>query len=110
MFAEYREPEDPRRKVAERQIAMAWLALMNAERNGEWALAGELAYGTIPRLERELADMSPTCQLHVVREFKVEAPAPSGKNYRSCPLQAEDFRGSANFRAGNFYASRRRSA
>jgi hypothetical protein len=54
MFAKYRAPDDPRRKELDKRIALAWLALRNAERNGNWVRAGELAYGTIPRLEREL--------------------------------------------------------
>jgi hypothetical protein len=53
MFAEQREPEDPRRKELDKRIALAWLALRNAERNGDWVRASQLA-GTILMLEREL--------------------------------------------------------
>jgi hypothetical protein len=54
MFAEYRAPDDPRRKELDKRIALAWLALRNAERNGKWARASQLA-GTILMLERDLA-------------------------------------------------------
>jgi hypothetical protein len=47
------KPFDPPKEL-DKRIALAWLALRNAERNGDWVRAGELAYGTIPRLEREL--------------------------------------------------------
>ena len=58
MFAEYRPPPDPRRKEFEKQIALSWLALRNAERNGDWLRASVLARATIPRLERELELLS----------------------------------------------------
>ena len=84
MFAKYRAPDDPRRKELDKRIALAWLALRNAERNGNWVRAGELAYGTIPRLERELdqaAVQVVTPPLSVVREFgagpkKLPRPTP----------------------------------
>jgi hypothetical protein len=39
--------------LLERQIAMNWLELMSAERNGNWVRAGQLSMA-LPGLEREL--------------------------------------------------------
>jgi hypothetical protein len=44
------------RKALEQRIALAWLALSNAERNGEWARATQQS-GMILRLETQLADL-----------------------------------------------------
>jgi hypothetical protein len=52
-FDKHRDPGLPRRNEIDKKIALAWLALRNAERNGEWVRGNELQFSTIPRLELE---------------------------------------------------------
>jgi hypothetical protein len=53
MFDKQRDPALPRWNEIDKKIALAWLALRNAERNGDWVRANELEFGVIPRLEME---------------------------------------------------------
>jgi hypothetical protein len=58
MFAEYCEPALPALaqlalRNADKRLALAWLALSNAEQNDDWVRAAELQFSVIPRLEAE---------------------------------------------------------
>jgi hypothetical protein len=85
-FDKHRDPALPRRNELEKRIALAWLALRNAERNGDWRRADQLQFGTIPRLEME-AERAAVRVISgqpvldpVQQQFQKKPPSPTLKN------------------------------
>jgi hypothetical protein len=104
-FDKHRDPTLLRRNELEKRIALAWLALRNAERNGDWRQADQLQFVTIPRLELE----AERAAVRVVRVDRAGQPvfepvqrSSSKKNSRDRPQKTEDSCGFLNFPAGSF--------
>jgi ATP-dependent Clp protease ATP-binding subunit ClpB len=70
MTARWKAEKDSLGRAAEikKQLDEARTALANAQRKGDWAKAGELSYGTIPALEKELATVEKTNEEAMVEE------------------------------------------
>jgi ATP-dependent Clp protease ATP-binding subunit ClpB len=70
MTARWKAEKDSLGRAAEikKQLDEARTALANAQRKGDWALAGELSYGTLPALEKELATVEQQNEQAMVEE------------------------------------------
>ncbi|MFN3855908.1 MAG: ATP-dependent chaperone ClpB, partial [Phreatobacter sp.] len=70
MTARWKAEKDSLGRAAElkKQLDEARTALANAQRKGDWAKAGELSYGTIPALEKELAAVEQQNEQAMVEE------------------------------------------
>jgi ATP-dependent Clp protease ATP-binding subunit ClpB len=70
MSARWKAEKDSLGRAAEikKQLDEARTALANAQRKGDWAKAGELSYGTIPALEKELATVEQQNEQAMVEE------------------------------------------
>jgi ATP-dependent Clp protease ATP-binding subunit ClpB len=70
MTARWKAEKDSLGRAAEikKQLDEARTALANAQRKGDWAKAGELSYGTIPGLEKELASVEQQNEQAMVEE------------------------------------------
>ncbi|WP_439574242.1 ATP-dependent chaperone ClpB [Phreatobacter sp.] len=70
MTARWKAEKDSLGRAAEikKQLDEARNALANAQRKGDWAKAGELSYGTIPALEKELASVEQQNEQAMVEE------------------------------------------
>ncbi|MCA0318896.1 MAG: ATP-dependent chaperone ClpB [Proteobacteria bacterium] len=70
MTARWKAEKDSLGRAAEikKQLDEARTALANAQRKGDWAKAGELSYGTIPGLEKELATVEQQNEQALVEE------------------------------------------
>jgi ATP-dependent Clp protease ATP-binding subunit ClpB len=70
MTARWKAEKDSLGRAAEikKQLDEARTGLANAQRKGDWAKAGELSYGTIPALEKELASVEQANEEAMVEE------------------------------------------
>ncbi len=70
MTARWKAEKDSLGRAAEikKQLDEARNGLANAQRKGDWAKAGELSYGTIPALEKELASVEQQNEQALVEE------------------------------------------
>ncbi|PTM50334.1 ATP-dependent chaperone ClpB [Phreatobacter oligotrophus] len=70
MTARWKAEKDSLGRAAElkKQLEDARNALANAQRKGDWAKAGELSYGTIPGLEKEIASVEQQNEQAMVEE------------------------------------------
>ncbi len=70
MTSRWKAEKDSLGRAAEikKQLDEARNALANAQRKGDWAKAGELSYGTIPALEKELASVEQQNEQAMVEE------------------------------------------
>jgi ATP-dependent Clp protease ATP-binding subunit ClpB len=70
MTARWKAEKDSLGRAAEikKQLDEARNGLANAQRKGDWAKAGELSYGTIPALEKELVTVEKTNEEAMVEE------------------------------------------
>nr|WP_296578042.1 ATP-dependent chaperone ClpB [Phreatobacter sp.] len=70
MTARWKAEKDSLGRAAEikKQLDEARTALANAQRKGDWAKAGELSYGTLPALEKELATVEQQNEQAMVEE------------------------------------------
>jgi ATP-dependent Clp protease ATP-binding subunit ClpB len=70
MTARWKAEKDSLGHAAElkKQLEDARNALANAQRKGDWAKAGELSYGTIPGLEKEIASVEQQNEQAMVEE------------------------------------------
>jgi ATP-dependent Clp protease ATP-binding subunit ClpB len=70
MTARWKAEKDSLGRAAElkKQLEDARNALANAQRKGDWAKAGELSYGTIPGLEKEIASVEKQNEQAMVEE------------------------------------------
>ncbi|MBL8570363.1 MAG: ATP-dependent chaperone ClpB [Phreatobacter sp.] len=70
MTSRWKAEKDSLGRAAEikKQLDEARTALANAQRKGDWAKAGELSYGTIPGLEKELASVEEKNEQALVEE------------------------------------------
>jgi ATP-dependent Clp protease ATP-binding subunit ClpB len=70
MTSRWKAEKDSLGRAAEikKQLDEARTALANAQRKGDWAKAGELSYGTIPALEKELASVEQQNEQALVEE------------------------------------------
>jgi ATP-dependent Clp protease ATP-binding subunit ClpB len=70
MTSRWKAEKDSLGRAAEikKQLDEARNALANAQRKGDWAKAGELSYGTIPALEKELSSVEQQNEQAMVEE------------------------------------------
>ncbi|KAF0136825.1 MAG: ATP-dependent Clp protease ATP-binding subunit ClpB [Xanthobacteraceae bacterium] len=70
MTSRWKAEKDSLGRAAEikKQLDEARNTLANAQRKGDWAKAGELSYGTIPALEKELASVEQQNEQAMVEE------------------------------------------
>jgi len=70
MTSRWKAEKDSLGRAAEikKQLDEARNALANAQRKGDWAKAGELSYGTLPALEKELASVEQQNEQAMVEE------------------------------------------
>jgi ATP-dependent Clp protease ATP-binding subunit ClpB len=70
MTARWKAEKDSLGRAADlkKQLEDARNALANAQRKGDWAKAGELSYGTIPGLEKEIASVEQQNEQAMVEE------------------------------------------
>ncbi|WP_371134474.1 ATP-dependent chaperone ClpB [Phreatobacter sp.] len=70
MTARWKAEKDSLGRAAEikKQLDEARTALANAQRKGDWAKAGELSYGTLPALEKELVGVEEHNEQAMVEE------------------------------------------